>query len=49
MNFDPINLENPLILASSSPRRKRLLEQVSIPIRIISSEIDENDDTPDPF
>ncbi|MBN1102940.1 MAG: septum formation protein Maf [Deltaproteobacteria bacterium] len=37
-----MSLENPLILASASPRRKRLLEQVGLPIRVLPSDIDEN-------
>jgi septum formation protein len=42
MTFLSISINNPLILASASPRRKELLEQVRIPFRIIQSDIDEN-------
>lgn len=37
-----ISKENPLILASASPRRKELLAQVKIPFTAIPSHIDEN-------
>ena len=40
-NFPAINRENPLILASASPRRRRLLEQVGLPFRSIPCNIDE--------
>jgi septum formation protein len=40
-NYSPINNKFPLILASESPRRKRLLEQVGIPFRSLPSNIDE--------
>jgi septum formation protein len=39
--YSPINNKFPLILASESPRRKRLLEQVGIPFRSVPSNIDE--------
>ena len=42
MEFDFINKKNPLILASASPRRKRLLEQINMPFLCIPSAIDEN-------
>jgi septum formation protein len=42
MIFPFISNNNPLILASASPRRKELLEQVGIPFKIIQSDIDEN-------
>ena len=41
MSFQPINKGFPLILASSSPRRKRLLEQIGIPFLARSSRVDE--------
>ena len=41
-NYPPISKDSPLILASESPRRKRLLEQVGIPFRSLPSNIDEN-------
>ena len=31
MNFPIISTENPLIMASASPRRKRLLQQIGLP------------------
>ena len=42
MPFKYISDKNPLILASASPRRKELLEQVKIPLKVIPSQIDEN-------
>jgi septum formation protein len=42
MTFPYISIKNPLVLASASPRRKELLEQVRIPFKIIQSDIDEN-------
>jgi septum formation protein len=42
MNFSTISKDFPLILASSSPRRKKLLGQIGIPFRPRSSNIDEN-------
>ena len=42
MSFNYISDKNPLILASASPRRKELLEQVKIPFIAIPSHIDEN-------
>ena len=42
MDFKPIGKNNPLILASASPRRKRLLEQINIPFKSIASGIEEN-------
>jgi septum formation protein len=38
----PIRLDYPLILASASPRRKRLLEQVGIPFRAVASRCSED-------
>jgi septum formation protein len=40
--FDFINKRNPLILASASPRRRRLLKQVNLPFLCIPSGVDEN-------
>ena len=40
--FPPITKENPLILASASPRRKRLLEQIGLPFIAMPSNADEN-------
>lgn len=42
MNFKIISKAYPLVLASSSPRRKRLLKQMGFPFRILTSHIDEN-------
>ncbi|MBN1906854.1 MAG: septum formation protein Maf [Deltaproteobacteria bacterium] len=48
MSLPYISTNNPLILASTSPRRKELLEQVRIPFKVIAGDIDENgeDGTP---
>lgn len=48
MSFPCISRQYPLILASSSPRRKRLLEQISIPFRSITSDVTENCRIDDP-
>jgi len=39
--FPPISETYPLILASASPRRKQLLNQVRLPFRAVPSDIDE--------
>ena len=49
MSFKYISVENPLILASESPRRKELLEQVKIPFTVLPSHIDENGEQGEPF
>jgi len=41
MRFSFISPDYPLILASSSPRRKRLLKQIGLPFRSLTSHIDE--------
>jgi septum formation protein len=41
MNHYPINKTNPLVLASISPRRKALLEQIGIPFEAVGSMADE--------
>ena len=41
MNFSPISSQYPLILASSSPRRKRLLKQIDLPFRVMTSQVSE--------
>ena len=46
--FEPISTASPLILASSSPRRKRLLRQVCIPFRVLPSRIVEESTTEEP-
>jgi septum formation protein len=38
----PVSKDSPLVLASASPRRKRLLRQIGIPFRTITSRIDED-------
>lgn len=42
MSFQTISRENPLILASDSPRRKRLLLQIGLPFRSLPSDVEEN-------
>ena len=44
MVFPVISDKNPLILASASPRRKDLLNQMHIPFIVFPSDIDENDE-----
>jgi septum formation protein len=48
MKFQAINDKYPLILASASPRRKRLLKQIGLPFRSLACNIDEEgiDDRP---
>ncbi|MBN1102638.1 MAG: septum formation protein Maf [Deltaproteobacteria bacterium] len=48
MIFHTIAPHCPLILASSSPRRKRLLRQLGLPFRIRASRVDENGATGEP-
>jgi len=42
MAFYPISETYPLVLASASPRRRRLLEQMGLPFRVLASHIDED-------
>jgi len=42
MSFPTISKEYPLILASASPRRKRLLEQVGLPFLSMPSNVEED-------
>jgi septum formation protein len=42
MSFQPISRENPLVLASHSPRRKRLLQQIGLPFRSLPSHVEED-------
>jgi septum formation protein len=42
MSFPVINEYHPLILASASPRRKRLLTQIKLPFRVVVSDVDED-------
>lgn len=44
MQHPTINPKDPLVLASRSPRRKRLLEQMGIPFRVVPSLIHEQAD-----
>jgi septum formation protein len=48
MPFPYISTNNPLILASASPRRKELLEQVRVPFRVVEGDIDENGEAGQP-
>ena len=48
MNFQPVSITYPLILASASPRRKRLLEQILLPFCSITSNVPEDDTGKDP-
>ena len=41
MNFPIISTENPLILASASPRREKLLQQIGLPFISLPSHLDE--------
>ncbi len=43
MPFPVISKQHPLILASASPRRKRLLAQICLPCRVVSSDVDEKE------
>lgn len=42
MGFEPVSRNYPLVLASSSPRREKLLRQVGLPFRPLPSNLDEN-------
>lgn len=44
-----ISKQHPLILASASPRRKRLLAQIGLPFRSIKSHVTEEDISGDPL
>jgi len=48
MTGRPIDTDNPLILASASPRRKRLLEQIRLPFKCVPSQVDEHEPISDP-
>ncbi len=41
MDFPHISAQSPLILASASPRRRRLLSQIGLPFRVIASNVSE--------
>jgi septum formation protein len=48
MDSTTISKENPLLLASASPRRQRLLEQVGLPFLLLPSNVEESLTGPDP-
>ncbi len=48
MRFSVINKQHPLILASASPRRKRLLTQMGLPFRSVASNVSEKGPSGDP-
>jgi septum formation protein len=48
MRFSVINKQHPLILASASPRRKRLLTQMGLPFRPVASNVSEKGLSGDP-
>ena len=48
MSFSVITNNYPLILASASPRRKRLLTQIGLPFRSVTSKVTEEDQIGDP-
>ncbi|MCJ7593543.1 MAG: Maf family protein, partial [Desulfobacterales bacterium] len=48
MTFSPITRDYPLVLASSSPRRKALLEQIGLPFHILPSHVEEEGLAGDP-
>jgi septum formation protein len=48
MRFSFINEQYPLILASASPRRKRLLTQIGLPFRSVASNVSEKGLSGDP-
>ncbi|HEN20905.1 MAG TPA: septum formation protein Maf [Desulfobacteraceae bacterium] len=48
MIYPFINRRNPLILASSSPRRKELLTQIGLPFHAVTSSVAEEDVNEDP-
>lgn len=41
MTYPSINEQSPLVLASASPRRKRLLNQINLPFRSVTSRVSE--------
>ena len=48
MKFQKISVQKPLILASASPRRKRLLSRIGLPFSSMTSRIKEDDIKGDP-
>ena len=49
MSFQTISTKYPLILASASPRRERLLQQIGLPFRSLPSNVEENSVMGEPF
>ena len=49
MKLQTISAEYPLILASASPRRERLLQQIGLPFRSFPSNVEENGVMGEPF
>ena len=49
MSFPIISKQHPLILASASPRRKRLLMQMGLPFRVEPSDLDEKETADEPL
>jgi len=49
MNFPIISKEYPLVLASASPRRKRLLQEIGLPFRSLACDINEQGIEDSPF
>jgi len=48
MTIPFINKDHPLILASASPRRKRLLTQIQLPFRVVPADVNEEEMRGDP-
>ena len=48
MSFPTISKKNPLVLASASPRRKRLLKEICLPFRSLACDINEQGTWEDP-
>jgi septum formation protein len=48
MTVQTIDTDNPLILASASPRRKRLLEQIRLPFKCVPGHVDEREPIANP-
>lgn len=49
MSFQTISTKYPLILASASPRRERLLQQIGLPFRPLPGNVEENSVMGEPF
>jgi septum formation protein len=48
MTVQTIDADNPLILASASPRRKRLLDQIRLPFKCVPGHVDEHEPIANP-